>query len=189
MKLFGKNRLLFLAIIIVLLYVALINFPNLLKLVYPVKYKDIVMAYAKEYEIDPPLVAAVIRTESNFDALAESQKGARGLMQVTPATGEWIAEKLGIKSYDNDMLYDPETNIRLGCWYIKHLAGLYRGDFVLIFAAYNGGRGNVDKWLKNESLSRDGKTLEVIPFKETENFVNRIKRNYMIYRELYSWVD
>lgn len=189
MKKHSKNRLVILVIIIILLYVALINVPNLLKFVYPIKYKEIVMAYAREFEIDPPLVAAVIRTESNFGASAESKKGARGLMQITPATGQWIAEKLGVKNYNDDMLYDPETNVRMGCWYIRHLAGLYRGDFVLIFAAYNGGRGNVDKWLKDESLSRDGKTLEAIPFKETENFVNRIKRNYMIYKELYNWED
>ncbi|MGE5630004.1 MAG: lytic transglycosylase domain-containing protein [Caulobacteraceae bacterium] len=189
MKTRSKHRLTGLLIVILLIYIAALNMPNLIKLFYPLKYDEIIIGNGKKYGIDPALIAALIKTESNFDTYAESKKGARGLMQITPSTGQWIAEQTNTKKYDANILYDPETNIQLGCWYIKHLNEYYRGDFELVFAAYNGGSGNVDKWLKDENLSSNGKNLDTIPFKETENFVKRVKLNYSIYKKIYNWND
>ena len=137
------------------------------------------------HNVDPLLLAALIKTESNFEPRAESRKGAKGLMQITPSTGEWIAKTIGVNNFNEDMLFDPETNIMLGSWYIEHLTNYYKGSFELVFAAYNGGRGNVDKWLKDKNLSSDGMTLDTIPFSETKKYLEKLKKNYNIYKMIY----
>lgn len=182
-----KFKYIRLIIAVLLIYAAVLNIPNLLKLIYPLEYKEEIIKYGKMYNIDPPLLAAIIKTESNFQKDAESRKGAKGLMQITPSTGEWIAKTMGMKDFNENMLFDPETNIKLGSWYVEHLAGYYNGSFELVFAAYNGGRGNVDKWLKDKSLSSNGRTLDVIPFAETDNFVKKVRKNYNIYKRIYKW--
>jgi soluble lytic murein transglycosylase len=174
---------------VLLLYIIVLNIPNFLKLLYPLEHKEVIVKYGQLHEIDPPLLAALIKTESNFEPDAESRKGAKGLMQITSPTGEWIAGIIGIKDFDESMLFDPETNIKLGSWYIKHLEEYYKGSFELVFAAYNGGRGNVDKWLKDKSLSSDGVTLDTIPFPETRNFIKKLEKNYFIYNRIYKWED
>lgn len=172
---------------VLLIYIAMLNIPAFLKLLYPLEHKEAIIEYGQLHNIDPPLLAALIKTESNFEAYAESRKGAMGLMQITPSTGEWIAQTVGMKDFEDSMLFNPEINIMLGSWYLEHLAEYYNGSFELVFAAYNGGRGNVDKWLKDRSYSYDGKTLDVIPFAETENFVKKIKKNYNVYKRIYKW--
>jgi len=107
----SKHRFLKLTIVVLLLYAAVLNIPNLLKLIYPLKFTEEIMECSRKYDLEPPMIAALIKTESNFDALAESGKGARGLMQITPSTGRWIAEKIGIRDYTDNMLYDPAVNI------------------------------------------------------------------------------
>lgn len=176
-----------LLIAVLLIYAAVLNIPGLLKLLYPLEHKEVILKYGQQHKIDPPLLAALIKTESNFESDAESRKGAKGLMQITPSTGTWIAQTIGLKSFDESMLFDPETNIKLGSWYIEHLADYYEGSFELVFAAYNGGRGNVDKWLKNKSYSSDGRSLDAIPFSETENFVKKLRKNYTVYKRIYKW--
>jgi soluble lytic murein transglycosylase len=161
--------------------------PGILRLLYPLEYKEVIIEYGQLHKIDPPLLAALIKTESNFQPDAISNKGAKGLMQITTSTGEWIAQTAGVDGFEEGMLFDPETNIKLGSWYIEHLANYYNGDFELVFAAYNGGRGNVDKWLKDKSLSSDGVSLDKIPFPETESFVMRVRKNYSIYKKIYEW--
>lgn len=182
-----KFKFIKLLIAVLLIYIAILNLPSFLRLIYPLEYKEAIIKYGQQHKIDPPLIAALIKTESNFKPDAESNKGAKGLMQITPSTGEWIANTMGLESFDENMLFDPETNIKLGSWYIEHLSDYYNGSFELVFAAYNGGRGNVDKWLKDRSLSSDGVSLDVIPFSETENFVKKLRKNYDIYRQIYKW--
>ena len=180
------RRLLILALVLVvvlgLIYASSTWF---LKKRYPMLYRDIILLYSSEYELDPYLVFAVIWVESKFDSRATSRRGARGLMQIVPTTGSWVAEKMGLKGYNDDSLYDPDINIRIGCWYINYLKELYFGDMNLALAAYNGGSGNVRKWLNDPRYSRDGKTLEDIPFKEIKNFVNRVWHAYNRYKRLY----
>lgn len=154
------------------------------KTLYPLHYENYIIKYSAEYNLDPFLVASVIREESRFYKSAESPKGARGLMQITPPTGEWIAGQMGIDNYEVDMLYDPEVNIRFGCWYLDNLRNQF-GDMKLVIAAYNGGRGNVTKWLMNKDYSRDGRELHHIPFKETRNYVIKVEKSYKIYQLLY----
>jgi len=170
---------------VLLIYAAVLNIPSLLKLLYPIEHKEIIIKYGQMHKVDPLLLAALIKTESNFEPRAESRKGAKGLMQITPSTGEWIAKTIGVNDYNEDMLFDPETNIMLGSWYIEHLTNYYKGSFELVFAAYNGGRGNVDKWLKDKNLSSDGMTLDTIPFFETKKYLEKLKKNYNIYKMIY----
>jgi soluble lytic murein transglycosylase len=183
----GKASFLTALVLVCIAYFAVMQIPVVIKMIYPLYFKETIIKYSEEYKLPPPMVAAVIKTESGFDVFAESSKSARGLMQITPSTGKWIAEKVQMKSYNDDMLYDPEVNIKFGCWYIRYLYASYNNDMNLTFAAYNGGRGNVDKWLQNEKLSKDGKNLDQIPFEETKNFVNRVNNNYKIYKKLYQW--
>ncbi|WP_297711891.1 lytic transglycosylase domain-containing protein [Clostridium sp.] len=154
------------------------------KYLYPYKYEEIVNKYSYEYNLDPFLVLAVIKTESNFNIDVESSKGAKGLMQIMDSTGEWIASKLEIDDFNANMLYDPEINIEFGCWYLNNLLEEF-GDLSLALAAYNGGSGNVTKWLNNPEYSSDGENLTYIPFKETKKYVDKVSTRYNVYKFLY----
>jgi len=170
---------------IIFLIILIINAKNIVKSFYPLKYSDNIIKYSQEYNLDPFLVAAVIKTESNFDEGAKSNKNAYGLMQITPDTAEWAAEKMNVNSFKIEMLYNPDFNIRMGCWYLDNLKEEFDNNTELVLAAYNGGRGNVQKWLKSAEHSSDGKNLHYIPFKETDKYVKKVKVNYNIYKYLY----
>jgi soluble lytic murein transglycosylase len=165
--------------------VILLNLKSIFKYFYPVKYENHIITYSQRYDVDPHLVAAVIRTESNFKEDAISHRGAYGLMQIMPETGVWIAENMKLKDFKMETLNDPEINIAMGCWYLNNLNKEFDGDIDLVLAAYNGGRGNVQKWLKDSEYSKDGETIDNIPFEETDKYVKKVKTNYNIYLKLY----
>lgn len=154
---------------------------------HPLYYADTITAYADAQELDPALVAAVIFCESSYDPKAESRLGARGLMQLMPDTAEWVAHKLGEDGadYSFDNLYDPQTNIRFGTWYLGYLSRRFNGDATKIVCAYHAGQGNVDSWLKNPQYSSDGVTLDVIPTQDTATYASRVLRARDIYRKYY----
>lgn len=152
---------------------------------FPIKYEETVTKYSQLYELDPYMVYSIIKVESSFDEKAESNKGARGLMQITPSTGEWIAEKLKIKEFNSDDLFLPETNIMMGTWYFNYLTEKFDNDINLAIAAYNAGPGNVQNWLNDENISHTGEELNRIPYKETENYVKKFNNAYTQYKELY----
>lgn len=156
---------------------------------FPIKYEETVTKYAKTYELDPYMVYSIIKVESSFDEKAVSNKGARGLMQITPSTGEWIAEKLKIKEFTADDLFLPETNIMMGTWYFNYLTEKFDNDINLAIAAYNAGPGNVQNWLKDENISTNGEELNKIPYKETENYIKKFNNAYEQYKELYKNID
>lgn len=153
--------------------------------VFPMRYQKMVMQYAAEFGVEPSLVYGVIHTESKFRPGAVSAKQAKGLMQITDGTGEWAAGKLGLAEYSNMSLYNPEINIRIGCWYLNNLNNQFHGNWDTTLAAYNAGSGNVSKWLANAQYSQDGSTLSEIPFEETKNYVKRVKRTQKIYQWFY----
>ena len=157
-------------------------------LMYPLKYKELITQYAREYELDPALVAALIRTESSFNPGAVSPVGALGLMQIMPDTGDWIAMRLG-EAFDAENLKDAERNIRYGCWYLMYLCRRYGGDVKCAAAAYHGGFGAVDKWLEDPQYSSDGKTLDAIPYAQTAIYADTILERYEIYKTLYTFDD
>lgn len=154
------------------------------KRTYKLLYPEEILSGAKEYSLDPYLVAAVIQTESSNRANVVSNKGAVGLMQIMPKTGEWIAEKIGMSDYSEDMLKEPYVNIRFGCWYLRYLSDKYGGIERSILSAYNAGPGNVDKWLSDPRYG-DGKRLLDIPYKETREYVEKVSSAKEKYRELY----
>jgi soluble lytic murein transglycosylase len=185
-----RNKRIFKVLIILIILLALIPFSKsltgtVLKHFYPLTYSEYVEKYSVEYGVDKNLVYSVIKAESGFDPKAVSPREAKGLMQILDSTGEWAAEKIKIENFENSMLLEPETNIRIGCWYIARLLKQYNQDIELALAAYNAGSGNVSKWLKDNSISSDGKTLDRIPFEETENYVGKIKKYNNIYKRLY----
>ena len=155
------------------------------KYMYPFLYQEAVYTYALEREIDPFLVASVIRTESKFMSEARSPKGALGLMQIMPETGRWIAEQLGEKEYMTADLTNPDINIRFGSWYLASLKKEFGGNEVLVLAAYNGGRGNVKQWIERYGWPQDFSDIQQIPFKETREYVEKVMYSKKRYIELY----
>ncbi len=150
-----------------------------------VKYRDLIEKYAAYYNVDPAYVAAVILRESSYDPNAVSHANARGLMQLMPDTGTWMAEKAGLSGYTLESLFDPETNIRLGTRYIDYLAGKFDGDPILIACGYHAGAGNVNSWL--QKYSKDGKTLSIeeIPMEDTRSYAGKVLNAYSIYQQFY----
>ena len=152
---------------------------------YPMTYAPEIRAAAAEFSLDPAYVASVVLAESSFDAEAVSSVGAIGLMQIMPATGEWIAGKLEDEPFDVQRLYQPEVNLRYGCWYLRFLLDRYDEDMYTASTAYHQGQGRVDQWLEDPQYSQDGRTLTAISSAVTDTYVNRIMESYANYQELY----
>ena len=208
-----KKLIIFLVILIVILAATLILFKIVriqdvvLRQIYPLQYETYVEKYSEENNLDKYLVYAVIKVESNFKPEATSSAGAIGLMQLMEETA---VERLNVISYnenssnennllnaasineetdssepDNNDLYDPETNIKIGTSYLAYLIELYDGNIVLALTAYNAGLGNVEKWIKDGIIKADGSDIENIPYKETENYVRKILSSYQMYLKIY----
>lgn len=154
---------------------------------HPLYFRDFILQYAAEQSLDPALVSAIILNESSFNPQAVSYLGARGLMQIMEDTAGWIAHKLDEddSSYSFDLLFDPETNIRFGTWYLGYLSRRFDGDPVKIVCAYHAGQGNVDAWLSKPAYSRDGVTLDVIPMEDTATYASRILNARDVYHKYY----
>jgi len=144
---------------------------------YPLEYEHIVSAHARNYDLDPALLAAVIYAESRFDPNAESPAGAVGLMQLLPDTARGIALRTGGAGFVVSDLRDPEINVRYGSWYLDHLRDRYDGDLRLTLAAYHAGQGNVDEW-----RSRG----QGIAFPETRDYVDEVERVRRVYAKAYA---
>ncbi len=151
-----------------------------------VTYQDAIEYYAAENNLQPAFVTAIIRNESSFRRDAESDAGARGLMQLMPDTSEWIAGKLDVDNFHFDMMYDAETNIRFGCWYLGYLSKLFRGDPVLVTSAYHAGQTTVTRWLSDRSMSPDGMTIPLDKLMDgpTKTYAGRVTLAYGIYQAL-----
>ncbi len=145
------------------------------RLRYPLRYEAIVRSHARNYDLDPALLAAVIYQESKFHPGAKSPSGAVGLMQLTPETAKGIAIRTGGHAFTTDDLLDPEINIRYGSWYLRHLFQKY-GQERLVLAAYNAGQGNVDEWRAKG---------QEIQFSETRAYVDKVEDLKNIYRDAY----
>lgn len=152
---------------------------------YPFPYQEIVYKYAMENEVEPYLIAGVMKAESKFIPTARSPKGAMGLMQLMPETAAWIAEKTEYGPFNTEDLTDPDTNIRFGAWYLSSLKKEFGGNEVLMLAAYNGGRGNVKQWMRQNDWPQSFNDIEKLPFPETREYVGKVLRNRDKYRSLY----
>lgn len=173
-----------LALLILALIAALFLARELEKRKFKLIYNEAIVSYSEEYELDPYLVAAVIHVESGNRPAVISRSGAVGLMQIMPETGGWIAGKLDLDEFNEQMLKEPSLNIEFGCWYLRFLLNKYDHDIVHTLAAYNAGQGTVDKWLADERYSSSGKLID-IPYEETDNYVVRVQHAYEKYKALY----
>ena len=172
------------SIINLILFILIVSFSILFlvyNVFYPMQYKEEILKYSKEYEIDPYLVYAIINVESRFNPDVESGAKARGLMQIREITANWAKEHIELEELNEEDYFKPDTNIKIGCWYLSKLSDMYSGDIKKIAASYNAGTGNLDKWVK------EGKDIENydIPFPETKEYVRKVEENLEVYKVLY----
>jgi|GEM_PF-679105 soluble lytic murein transglycosylase len=144
---------------------------------HPLEYEETIRRVGEEHGVEPTLIAGVVYAESRFGHESESYQGAYGLMQILPSTADFISERSGIQGDYRD----PQTNLRMGAWYLSYLDGRYSGDERLVLAAYNSGEGRVDGWLSDEGFDvrRD------IPFAETRQYVDDVLEAREDYENLY----
>jgi len=154
------------------------------ELAYPTPWSKTVEKWAGTYGVDPLIVYAVMREESNYLPAAVSSSDARGLMQLLPSTARWIAESKLRIPYREAELFDPETNIRLGTWYLGHLLELFNGDFVRAVAAYNGGPGNVGRWAAAAGAHRAPDIPAALASVETREYLVKVLNAWLVYRAL-----
>ncbi len=160
-------------------------------LAYPKGYYKFVSEYADQFGVDKSLVLAVIREESRFNPQTLSWAHARGLMQIIPPTGRSLARLIGINPYYTSRLHDPDTNIKMGCYYLSQLLKRFNNDPSLALAAYNGGPVRVQKWM-NKWWREVGPNIDIdefvesIPLSETRRYVQKVMKSYYEYKRHYS---
>ena len=183
-----NKKILVCGLIILILIVFLIVLKNKIqRIFYPKLHEEFVSMYSDEYGVDENLVFAVIKAESNFQEDAVSHKDALGLMQIMKETAEDVARKYNIEIDFNNSereILNVQNNIKIGTKYLAVLLEKYKNIEVAV-AAYNAGIGTVDNWIEKEIIKSDGSDIENIPYKETNNYVRKILRNYKIYQDLY----
>lgn len=152
---------------------------------YPIRYQQLVEKYAAENDVDKFLIYAIIKTESNFNPDAVSNMGARGLMQIMDETFQWVRFRLGDdESLGYDVMFDPEQNIRYGCYLVGYLNRYFENEDAAV-CAYHAGVGNVDSWLSNPDYSADGKNLDKVPTADTNHYLSKVKKALNYYQTLY----
>lgn len=152
--------------------------------VFQIEYENSIDKYCREFNVDKYLVYAVIKQESNFNNEAVSSAAARGLMQITEDTFNWLKPQLGESSTTFEDLFDPDTNIRYGVFFLSILNKNFDNQNTSV-AAYNAGLNITKQWLQDSNYSSDGVTLHTIPYEETENYVAVVDYNYKKYLEIY----
>lgn len=153
---------------------------------YPDNYDDIITRYSEEYGVPEYIIYATIKVESDFEHDAISSAGAMGLMQMMPSTFEWLTGEEHLdEGLSKRKLEDPEVSIRYGTYYLAYLHRKFNYNWDCAFAAYNGGEGNVAKWLADDRYSDGEGNLTDIPFKETKNYVKKINSAIDTYKKLY----
>lgn len=178
-----KRVILTVVVMAVSIYLLSLGIDAVLERFYPHKYSEFVEKYSAQYGVDADLVYAVIKCESGFDPKATSSVEAKGLMQLTDDTFEWVQTKTGESGYAPDDLYDPETAVKYG----TKLLSLHLNEFedeALALAAYHAGRSAVTGWLADEKYADEG-GLHTIPYAETAVYVERVQSTKEIYEKIY----
>jgi len=181
-----KRKRFILPLILIVLAALFIQSDWLGKWIYPISYQEEIKRNAAAYELDPLLIAAIIRVESNYKLTAVSRKGAVGIMQIMPDTAEWILKQDDFGAITvKDAGREAHAGIALGSWYIKELNRQFDGNLVISLAAYNAGPGKVKQWLKNGVWNGEERTLKDIPYGETRHYVQRVLYYYKKYQNIY----
>ena len=175
-------------IVVLIIAILFVLFKDkLLKMLYPKTYSEIISVYAEEYDVEENLIYALIKAESNFESQAVSNRDAIGLMQIVEETAVDVAKKNNIEINTENIeeeILDIDNNINIGTKYLSTLLTQY-GNIEVALAAYNAGIGTVNNWIEKRVIKADGSDIENIPYKETNNYVRKILRDYRIYNELY----
>jgi soluble lytic murein transglycosylase len=184
-----RRRTIFLLAVLAAIAVAAIAFEPQLKqgfqeLTLPLRHEDIIRQQAREKNLDPALIAAMIYQESKFQDRT-SAAGAKGLMQILPGTAQFIARKSGGTAFELRDLGTPQINIAYGAWYLRYLIQRYGGNETLAVAAYNAGENNVDKWVRRAGGDHSFDPKTDIPFPETRGYVASVMHHRKLYREKY----
>lgn len=178
-----------LVLLVGLLFLLFVKSEWIEKLMYPIEYHETIVEKAAIYELDPLLVAAIIRVETNYKVGLVSRKGALGVMQLMPDTANWIMEQTKQKqrwSMD-ELMNEVEPNIELGAWYIHSLLKQFDQNGAAAVAAYNAGPGNVNQWLRKQVWDGQLETAKTqIPFPETRLYVQRVFHYYSKYKSIYN---
>lgn len=158
-----------------------------MRFVYMWDYQQDIITYSEKNNIDPFLVAAIIKNESNFDHKAVSEAGAVGLMQIMPETGRWIARQMGLETYEDSDLYLAKTNIRMGCWYLGELDHEFEHNLALLMIAYNAGRGQTRAWMQENGWDYNFNAVQAIPYPDTREYVAKVLQDrdkyYLLYQD------
>ena len=157
---------------------------EILQVIFPLTYWNLIRKHSAARGLDPYLVAALIAQESTFDPKIRSAANAWGLMQIVPATGRRLARSIGIRRFTTSMLTNPETNIRLGTLYFSRLVDQFGGTYYAL-ASYNAGENRVVRWKAERPGLDEDEFIDDIPFPETQNYVKRILGTAEDYRALY----
>ena len=183
-----KKQITITAIVLILCtIIAFLNIPlRIQKIIYKKDYEEYVQKYAQEYNVDENLIYALIKAESNFNSNAKSSKDAIGLMQLMESTAQDVCKKTDLQISSDELsekLLEPDININIGTKYLSILIQKY-GNIEIAITAYNAGIGTVDTWIEKGIINADGSNVENIPYKETNNYVRKILRDYKIYTNL-----
>ena len=180
----GKKAIALLLVAAILMGTAYAGVETVRKKIFPRMYSEYVEKYSEAYGVDPNLAYAVIHTESGFDSKAVSGMGACGLMQLMPETFSWLRSKDKESGDRYSDIFDPETNIRYGMYFLSIIQQKF-GNERLVIAAYHAGMGRVSSWLNDGELSSDGVSLDTIPFPDPEHYVKKVERAKRIYETIY----
>ncbi len=153
---------------------------------YPAPYREVIVREAVKRKVDPRLLLAIMRQESNFRERAKSPAAARGLLQLVVDTASKYARRAGINNLQDEDLYLPAVSIRIGSEYLSELTGLFPDLPEAVIASYNGGEDNVARWLKRSGHKDGGILASEVGFSETKGYVFVVMANYRAYQELYT---
>ncbi len=152
---------------------------------FPLPYRSSIEKWSRQQELDPFLVAGLVRQESEFNAAVISHANAYGLTQVLPRTGRSLARSVGMKTFSTKMLFQPDVNLNLGTRYIRDLLNQHGGNVEHTLASYNAGKSRTDLWRTWGNFREQAEFVETVPFSETRNYIQSVLRNADFYRRLY----
>jgi soluble lytic murein transglycosylase len=155
------------------------------QLAFPIPYRNYIVQYSRDESLDPYLVAALIRQESEFSERVISYANAYGLMQLLPTTGKQLARHFGIRRFSSSQLLLADRNVQLGTYYFHNLLNSYGGQAEIALASYNAGPGRANVWKTWGPFREPAEFVEIVPFHQTRGYIQIVMRNADVYRRLY----